>query len=180
MAEREGARTGAAEAEARHDAPRAEGPPREARPIEAGAEAPRATDAERTRVMAEAVADATEVVEGRDRATSLARRTGGAAKRAVKSAARTAGKAASSSSGWLANELVSDWNRTALGFGERMRKLGNFFGRVFDPIIRMSAAMEEWGGGYPPFSWFHKKVDATEALGELLPDYDKGDGKKGK
>ena len=61
-----------------------------------------------------------------------------------------------------------------------MRKLGNFFGRVFDPIIRMSAAMEEWGGGYPPFSWFHKKVDATEALGELLPDYDKGDGKKGK
>lgn len=179
MAEREGARASAAEAEAHRESSPAEGTSREARSVEETVVAPRTTDAERTRASAEAAADAGTAVSVRDRTVSAAKRTGRAVKRGVRAVAGGAGKAASASGGWLAGEMESDWNRTALGFGERMRKFANVVGNaVFNPLIRMGAAIEDWGAGYPPFSWFKKKADTTEALEDLLPDYGKGEGKK--
>lgn len=180
MAEREGARARAAEAHEAHEVPpQTEVAARDERPAEAVAAAPRRGDAERARAATEATVEAGEAVGVRDRSVSAVKRTGNAVKRGVRTVAVGARKVASASGGWFAGEMKSDWNRTALGFGERVRKAANLVGNViFNPIMRIGAAMEDWGAGYPPFSWFKKKADISEDQKDMFEDYGKGEGKK--
>ncbi|OGL71761.1 hypothetical protein A3C17_03030 [Candidatus Uhrbacteria bacterium RIFCSPHIGHO2_02_FULL_53_13] len=181
MAERELARARAEEQAVTTESERPREQPR-GETAEAAAEtapAPaRVSDGERAAATESATVGAREAVSARDRLVGAAKKAGKGALGAAKATGKAAGKAVSFSGGWLGNEMVSDWNRTALGFGERMRRITNVAGRIFNPFIRMGAAMEDWAKGYPPFSWFMKKTDTTEALEDLLPDYGKGDGKK--
>lgn len=179
MAERERAPARAAEA---HEAPpQTEVAARDERPAEAVAVAPRRGDAERARAETVATAEAGEAVGVRDRAASAVKRTGKAVARGARAVAGGAGRAASASGGWFAGEMKSDWNRTALGFGERVRKAANLVGNViFNPLMRIGATMEDWGAGYPPFSWFKKKVDISKAQEDMFEDYGTGSDKKGR